>query len=217
VAPRQVLFLASNQLAEIARSAASGSADGKRSELVAILFAAAWFEGSINEAIHDLLTGHYHESDRIKAISIAAQAAGLDDRYARVERKLRVLCAAATGQTLDEKSEPWHTVLLLFQLRNWIVHLRPEIMEVREGREDEPSSLVSTQVHRFVQALRDVGAIKEIPTGRMVPIAMAVQMPGVGAWAYRVAREGLRTVDTWLPERHRKLASDMLAPPLPGA
>jgi hypothetical protein len=147
-------------------------------------------------------------------IRLAARAAGLDERFAKWERKLTVLCAAATTQALALDSAPWPSVTLMFQLRNWIMHMRPEVLNVREGRDDEPSSLVSTQVHAFVDALFRLGAIKEIPAGTMVPVTQATQIPGVGRWAYRAAYEGLKVVDTWLPMRSRKLAESHRHPDL---
>lgn len=208
ISPTQVHFLASNQLKQIAGKAADSSDSSSDSCLVAILFSAAWFEASLNEAILDLFDRGMREStgNHMEHIRVMAKAAGIDNKYAKLETKVRVLCAAATKESLVDDVEPWVSVFLLFQLRNWIMHLRPELLSVREGTDQEASSLVSTQVHDFVLALRQVGAIKEIPQGRMVSVTQAIQFPGVGQWAYRSAYEGLRAVDTWLPHRYRPLA-----------
>lgn len=206
--PTHVHFLASEQLKQIAGKAANASESDSDSCLVAILFSAAWFEASLNEAILDLFERGMRENagDHVEHVRVTAKAAGIDDKYAKLDRKIRVLCAAATKQPLPDTAEPWVSVFLLFQLRNWIMHLRPELLSVREGTDHEPSSLVSTQVHDFVLALHKVGAIKEIPQGRMVPVTHASQLPGVGQWAYRTAYAGLRSIDAWLPQRYRPLA-----------
>jgi hypothetical protein len=95
-----------------------------------------------------------------------------------------------------------------------MVHLRPERLQVRAGREDEPSSLVSTQVHNLVTDLLTAGAIKEIPPGHMVPVALATGLSGVGPWAYAAAYSGLEAVDSWLPEKHWQHAPSYRAPKL---
>lgn len=200
------MFLASNTLSNIAFKAAKASYTDADSNLVALLFSAAWFEASLNEAISDLLEGtHREETEKLRRIRLAVIAAGLGDRIISVERKLRVLCTAATDASMEGRGPPWHEILLLFRLRNWTVHLRPERLNVRLGTGDEPSSLVSTQVHELITELLAVGAIAEVPKGRMVPVALAARLAGVGAWAYRSSFQGLCVIDNWLPERYRSL------------
>jgi len=212
-APTHALFLASNQLSDIARNAASESRVKPYSSLVAILFSAAWLEAGINEAIQDLVDGSVREqTEHVLAVRLAVQAAGLDERFVSLDRKLRVLCAAATKKTFEDSMEPWPGVSVLMQLRNWMVHLRPERLNVREGTEHEPSSMVSTQVHSIVSSLVRVGAIKEVPQGVMVPVTQAAQLPGVGEWAYRVAYLGLHAIDEWMPERYHRLVEAYQAP-----
>ena len=214
--PLQALFLASNQLSEIARKAAGESRVDHQASLIAILFSAAWLEAGINEAIQDVLGGRMRDDTaRIQAVRLAARAAGLDERFVSLDRKLRVLCAAATGEELDETAEPWSGIGVLVQLRNWMVHLRPELLNVRQGEDHESSSLVSTQVHQIVSSLVKVGAIKEVPRGFMVPVTTAAQLPGVGEWAYRVAYLGLDATDKWLPERFHRLVEQHQAPAPP--
>ncbi len=213
--PSEVLFLASNTLNDIAFRFAKASKTDQDSNWVSILFSAAWFEGSVNEVIYQLIETSFGDgSARVKAIRLAARAAAIGDRFVPIERKLRVLLAAANGVELDDSSLPWRDVLLLFRLRNWMVHLRPERLKVRAGREDEPSSLVSTQVHNLVTDLLTAGAIKEIPPGHMVPVALATGLSGVGPWAYAAAYSGLEAVDSWLPEKHWQHAPSYRAPKL---
>jgi hypothetical protein len=211
--PSHALFLASNTLNDIAFNAARASKTDQDTNLVAILFSAAWFEGSVNEVIYELVeTDLGDDSKHLKPIKLAARAAAIGERSVPMERKLKVLCAAATGGLLDETLATWRDVLLLFRLRNWTVHLRPERLKVRAGTEDEPSSLVSTHVHDLVADLLAAGAIAEIPAGQMVPVALATRLSGVGSWAYRAGYAGLEAVDTWFPERHWKLAQPHRAP-----
>ena len=214
-APTEALFLSSNVLSDIAFEAAYQVPAKPNGSLVAVLFSAAWFEASLNEALEALAGRQHREStSRLEQIRLAADAVGLRERHASVDRKLRVLCAAATSESLPDDRPPWSDVLLLFRLRNWIVHLRPERLKVRTGRDDEPSSLVSTDVHELVTGLVSAGAIASVPSGHMVPVTTALQLPGVATWAYRAAYGGLMAVDAWLPERYRPIAAAHRSPPL---
>ena len=195
----QAMFLGSNIIGDIAWKAVAASADDLDQHLVALLLSAAWFEACLNEVSHELTEPIDLEatSDQLKKIRVSVQAAGVGERQISVERRLRVLAAALVSKPLAVDEAPWYEMLLLFRLRNWIVHLRPEKMNVRPGRDDEPSSLVSTQVHELVTALLKVGAINAIPQGHMVPLAMAIRMPVVGPWAYRAAYNGLLELEKW--------------------
>ena len=198
------LFLVSNTLSKVALRAAQRSAKDADDNLVAILFSAAYFEGTLNEVLQRIIDGdHSNLPANYDKIRLAAAAAGLGDRFANIERKVRVLAAASAGCAVDTDKTPWKELFLLFRLRNWMVHLRPERMNVRTGRPDEPSSLVSTSVHALVNDLLEVGAISSVPEGRMVPVMLATRLNGVGPWAYKAAYGALEELAMWLPELNR--------------
>jgi hypothetical protein len=166
---------------------------------VAALFSAAWIEASLNEIVHKLsVTSEGTVDSRVLTARRTVIAIDLfDSKSASVETKLNILCATTTDHQLDWGSQPWQRLSLLVQLRNWLLHLRPERMKVRPGLEDEASSLVSSEVHKLVSALRDSGAIREIPTGYLVPVLTAAVLPGVGVWSYKVAYDTLDAVSVW--------------------
>lgn len=204
--PTHALFHGSNILSGVAFNAAERSLNDPDASLVALLFSAAWFEASLNEAIDDLLWAEVPQQTLGRSrVRLAIQAAGADQRHVSTERRIRIICAAATEATLDPEMEPWRSVLLLFRLRNWLVHLRPERLSVRVGGVDEPSSLVSTRVHELVVDLQRVGAVAALPQGTMVPVTAAIQLPGVARWAYSAAYAGVEVLDVWLPQRFRPL------------
>jgi len=206
-------FLASNVLSGIAFKAAQRGAADSDQNLIAVLFSAAWFESCLNEVLSDLLERPTGQSDdRIQRIRLSAEAAGLGERMVPLERRLRVLAAAAMGESLPADRAPWRDVFLLFRLRNWMLHLRPEHMSVRPGRPDEPSSLVSLSVHQLVRDLHDAGAIASIPEGRLVPVVVAASLDGVGRWAYRSAYGGLEGLVAWLPGWNHRLLADHQPP-----
>src|SRR3989442_1354562 len=78
----------------------------------------------------------------------------------------------------------------------------------RASKADQDTNLVAI----LFSAAWFAGAIAEIPRGRMVPVALAAQLSGVGMWAYRAAFSGLEAVDAWFPERSWKLAQAHRAP-----
>src|SRR5690606_33955130 len=109
--PTHALFLASNTLLDIAFKAAQSSRQDANSNLVALLFSAAWFEASLNEAIYDLLERpELESSEQLHRIRLAADAAGLKERHVPIERRIRVLCAASTHGRLDVATPPWRDV-----------------------------------------------------------------------------------------------------------
>ncbi len=197
----EATFFSTNILATIAFNAAERSLANRDDNLVAALFSATWVEASVNELVHKLTaTDEKHLDTQLIEAKRTVTAVNLfDRRSASLRTKLNVLCATTAHRQIDWGTEPWQRLALLIQLRNWLVHLRPERMKVRPGVEGEPSSLVSQQVHELVRSLKNSGAIKEIPRGHLVPVAVAASLPGVGAWSYRVAYDTLAAVVTWHP------------------
>jgi len=195
----EAVFFSSNILSTIAYNAAKGSLTAPDDNVVSTLFSAAWVEASLNEILHDLtvkdealLDPQLHNAKRVVA------AANLfESRAASVELKLNVLCATAAQREIEWGSEPWQHLSLLLQVRNWLMHLRPERMKVRLGTEDEPSTLVSREVHKLVTGLKNAGAIPSIPEGRLVSVATAASLRGVGVWSYSVAYNTLAEVGAW--------------------
>jgi hypothetical protein len=196
----EATFFSTNILATIAFNAAERSLANPDDNLVAALFSAAWVEASLNELVHKLTATHEKDLDtRLIEAKRTVTAANLFDRKsASLKIKLNVLCATTAHRQIDWGSQPWQRLSLLIQVRNWLVHLRPERMKVRPGVEGEASSLVSREVHELVGALKNSGAI-EIPKGRLVPVAIAASLPGVGAWSYRTAYDTLAAVVAWHP------------------
>lgn len=216
VAAEKVNFLASNILSGIAFDAAARSASDPDQHLVAVLFSAAWLEASLNELLHYLIVPSPGRLPKnYVSARLAAEAAGLQSQYASVSTKLRVLCAAMTGAPLRADRRPWRSSLLLIEVRNSIVHMRPELMKVREGRAAEPSSLVSREPHRLVRSLRDVGAIKAIPKGRLVPLAIASSLPGMGCWSYATTHATMVVVANWFPEWRQRILMSHRTPAAP--
>jgi len=198
----EALFLGSNSLSSIAAAAAIQSASVPDEHIVAVFFSVAWLEASLNEIIHLLLRPErIADSPQYNRVAIAARAAKLDGRTASLDLKLQVLCAAATDDSLALGQAPWQHLTLLLDLRNAIVHLRPERVKVRRGQDDEPSSLVTDQdqANDIIKRLLSAGALDSFPQGYMVPILTAAQRPTIGRWSYATVYRVLEQVAEWLP------------------
>src|SRR2546422_785918 len=103
----QALFLATNTLGDIAFNAVNASQTDRDQNIVSILFSAAWFEASLNEALYDILERDVHDrTERLARVALAAKAAGIDGKMVSIERRLRVLAAAATGKPLGNTVPP---------------------------------------------------------------------------------------------------------------
>jgi hypothetical protein len=201
----KAIFISTNILSGIAhKAAAAGDAD---KNIVAALFSAAWVEAAVNELIHHLVTEDETAMDpALKEARRAAVAANLlESHSASIELKLRLLCATLTGKQLELGHQPWQRMFLLFELRNWLVHLRPEAMDVRPGRDDEPSMIVSSSVHKLVRALKASKAFARIPAGHLVPVVIAAGLPGVGRWSYATAYNTLEGIAKWYPRWKSRL------------
>lgn len=203
----EAVFFPANILARVAFEAVARSSQTPDDNFVAILFSAAWVEAALNEITYDVTRIPEADLDPLlleaKRSVIAADL--FESRSASVELKLRTLCAARTQRQLSVGVQPWQNLLLLLDLRNWLVHSRPEKMSVRVGTDDEPSTIVSKEVHKLVRRLKSSGAIDRIPEGRIVPVVTAATLPGVGSWSYKTAYDSLAAVAKWHPPWRRDL------------
>jgi hypothetical protein len=203
----QAIFLSTSVISGIAATAAGRGNVDPDQNIIAALFSAAWLEAALNELMYELIRRDegelYPELREARRAAIAADL--FESQSASIELKLRLLCATVTGHQLNFGRQPWQDVSLLLSLRNWLVHLRPELMKIRQGTDEEPSTIVSRDVHKLVKALRAAKAIAEIPPGRLVPVVIAAGLPGVGRWSYTTAYRALDAVAKWHPGWSKRL------------
>ncbi len=184
-------------LGRIAHNAAVGSTVNSDNGPIALLFSAAFVEALMNEYLHDLARRKDADDEPLEAL---ARAAGLHDRFTPLDRKFKVLKLGASSDPLDFGSGAFQRMALLLELRNWLVHLRPEQLNLVENLEDPGDLLVNVDHHKLVSQLVNCGALKELPEKRMFPLATAVCMPEVAVWCYNTAYAVVVETAKWLPQ-----------------
>jgi len=140
----------SNRLFLLAAESISDIAQNNRSHEVPILLSAISVEAFVNEI--PIIAQENREYPFLKML--------LDDEAERNSTlfKIQIIHFAFTGKQLDKGSRPFQDVQLLFELRNMIVHLKPEAIQFSSDIEDgEPIQKKSKIVSSFISR----GIIKE--------------------------------------------------------
>ena len=151
--PIQTVFLESNFLSGIAPKAADRSIDDPDQALVAVIFSCAWLESAVNEIMYDLENiPDSHLPTGYPSTAALARESGLFEDRAAFERKVRILGLARTGHPIDFGLEPFQSLGVLLRIRNWLVHLKPEVVTMK----DEPNQqgqLAAEEDHRLARDL----------------------------------------------------------------
>ena len=212
--PKEIQFLGSNIISDVAWNSIAASDNDPHQSLVGVLFSCAWIESVINELLLALASDKTGDS-RIAAL---AKAADLYDQKAPLRRKLSVLGAAATGREIDFGRVPLQDFGLLMDLRNWIVHLRPETVKVKPNPSETGTSLINEEYHTLINRLAERGVIpKPDPNFLYSVVTTAAAAPNVAAWSYRTAYELLEEVSKWLPSWRSRILLGHKHPPERGA
>jgi hypothetical protein len=191
-------FLSSNQLAWIAGKAARAAGSEPDQAIVAVFFSCAYVEAVLNELLHHVRD---RDDDPYPYILQVAKAAGLYERSASLERKLRVLCLAATHGPAPFDRKPLQDFDLLIELRNWVTHLRPEELSVAEGPPEARSSIIQVEYQALATRLVTQQVVSSLPDDYLVPVISCNQATwsrGLGLpYGIRYPRRS-RDLDAWL-------------------
>jgi hypothetical protein len=193
------VWLSAEQLEKVAIEAIAGSA--KSSGIVAVVFAAASVEAMLNEALH--LLG---DTDRDVSTRRMLHFAAIVENEQRGTRtwgiwdKVRAM-ASAHFDTKDPDiwlSEPFREFGVLINLRNAIMHLKPELLIVVVDRGDETYSRSEPAASRlFTQVCTLAGVDSNSTDGRHVPLVTLAMDKRVGQWAIQVARGTINALRAW--------------------
>ena len=188
-------FLGSNLLAHVAKEAVDLARTKPNQSLVAIIFSSAFLEALLNDYLEDLI-----ESTRedLRLIKNVADSAGLHERMP-MRRKIAVLKAAATGEPTDFGTAPLQRLGLLTHMRNWLVHMRPEMVDLMENPHDTGDVMVNADDHKIITQLVSFQVIPKPKGDRMYTVAQARFTPEAAEWSYRTAYDTATHIGTWLP------------------
>jgi hypothetical protein len=168
---------ASVQLIQIARDSVRASQTNTLSAITGIAFSAFTLEAIVNELLDRIRDSSMNTGDaEIAKISAVAHAAGLYEQRGGTEQRIRVLMAALVGA---DPSTPPHWYLeykLLIQVRNFIVHTRPESRS--QGNDGD------WPVHRILKELANRKIVRVPRTPEFSAAMNELQNYNVAKWAF---------------------------------
>jgi hypothetical protein len=176
----------SGRLFGLARKAAEVSISEPGSAVAALVLSTTAFEAFVNDLI-DLVSYRWSDEDPWELSAFAFLAEGLDARRAPLDSKLELAFYLFSHRRLERGHQPFQDWQLLFELRNQVVHKRPE-----RAPWPIPGDAPAPNPHGLVQRLADRKIISP-PMGADAPFLLQyLEAPLVATWAVEtVSRMGL--------------------------
>lgn len=162
--------------------------------LTAILLSAVSFECFLNEfeSIADDLIGPTDSSQLQLLRDILSD---LEKGKAHIRTKVKAIHFFITLQRLDFGQPPYQDLLILIEIRNALVHRKPEKFEIEinnPGKKYEP--------HRLVKFLADRKIIKRPPNSNPSLFSEILMKPEVAKWAYDTAALVIKDICIKIPK-----------------
>jgi hypothetical protein len=116
---------------------------GERSALVSVVFAAVSLEAFLNELIGLSQDYHSYFDDQPAVVSSFAQLMpDLEKIQGSVETRFNLAHWLLTGHPYDKASQPYQDFRLLFQVRNDLMHFKPDPL-VEEGETKATPTIIA--------------------------------------------------------------------------
>lgn len=203
------LFGISQRAAEQSASTIPGPND---SPIIATLFAAAALEGFVNELIEWAVLERERTATRKAresfasvqddfAVSLAMCLSTAEELRAKTEYKIQKISFMSTRKTMDKGGQPFQDYKLLFDLRDSIVHLKPEYFEIGTD-----SKIGHSKHSKLVERLRQRKipiSVQSVDLDRLSWLEQ-ISVPEVGKWAYNAAYFMTQHLVTELPDGQLK-------------
>jgi hypothetical protein len=187
--PQRATILSAGLLFAAAREASEEDGFGAYGPLIALIFSAAAIEGFVNELIHEFKLQDV-PNERTKALSVICSE--IDERNASVSLKIQVIASGLQGKPFDPGAQPFQDFALLMRIRNLLMHMRPQVLELGEDSEPiEHESIVRALAGRGVVTLSS-----SPPNWSTIGI---LSTPSVARWAYRTAVDIVEAFTKILP------------------
>lgn len=167
---------------------------GSRNAIVAIVFCAITLEGFINELV---ATARLPVQDQPEAVkSFAELGMEFDTLRASTEGKFHLARIVFTGQAWDRGAFPYQDFQLLIDLRDALVHHKPELWEGR------------FRPHRVLEKLRskNITAITEWEQ----PLSTMVSTRAAARWACNTAISMIQATLDVVPASHMKRTTQLI-------
>ena len=179
----------------VARRAYERSVADSSEAMPSIILSTVAFECFVNETIESLSNESYREP----GVNLSVAASWLEfveSKKGSTLEKLEAFHLAFKGKKADRGSSPYQDISLLYQLRNELVHRKPEPF----GDWDPNNKEKTYEPHRFVRLLSQKGIVTT-PPAHLPPIwSQFVLHDRTAKWAFNTAVSGVRYVQSLLPE-----------------
>lgn len=192
-----VTLYSSGSFFNLAKRACERSKIDSTESIVALVFSAMSIEVLLNEIV-EIASSQVRSIDQPEEVSMFAMVlSDLEKQRAQIDLKIQVGYYILTRRRLDKGSLPYQDFDLLIDIRNALVHKKPEKFEL----------LLSTPIpdrkykpHNFVKRLADrkvipLPAVYEPPDWQMY-----VSCPEVADWSYYTALQMAKLLVSLFPE-----------------
>lgn len=179
----------------VARRAYESSIADSSEAMPSIILSTVALECFVNETIERLSKEHIREPDKNLAL-VASWLEFVESKKGSTLEKLAAFHLAFTGQKADRGQQPYQDLSLLYQLRNDLVHRKPEPF----GDWDPNDKERTYEPHKFVRMLAQRGIVT-MPPPHLPPIwSQFVLHDRTAKWAFNTAVAGVKYVVSLLPE-----------------
>jgi hypothetical protein len=191
----------SGRLLDIARKASSREPADPDSSLVATLFSAFGAEAWINELLYRVRTSRPEECvGNLAQLQPLIRAARLEERATGTITKYDVIGASLALETWDRGVQPFQDFDLLLEVRNFIVHQKPEATFIDVYQDaDARFMLVQPKLGGIAERLVSRGIVDRPLTSALTPALALVQRSEVGIWAYAASCQFIVSMVRLLP------------------
>lgn len=188
------MLYASGHVFLLARRAYDRAVQDSYESMTAIILAAVAFESFLNEIVHRFST----EITRGELPILNRVGDWLDIvelKRPNILERIEVLHLALAASKIDRGSQPYQDLALLYQLRNVLVHRKPESY----GNWNPDDADRTYEPHRLVKSLASRGII-ELPSPTAPPLwGPFVVNRQTSKWAFNTAVDGVHFLAGLLP------------------
>lgn len=178
----------------VARRAYERSIVDSSEAMPSIILSTVALECFVNETIERLSKNIFHESEQI--IQTANWLEFVEAKKGSTLDKFETFHLALTGTKIKRGESPYKDLSLLYQLRNNLVHRKPEPF----GDWDPNDSEKTYEPHKFVRLLAEKNIVS-IPPPNMPPIwSPFILHDRTAKWAFNSAVTGVKYIVSLLPE-----------------
>ena len=179
----------------IARRAHERSKNDDSEAMPAIVLSTVALECFVNETIHRVSNGYGREP--VEVYSKATDWLDfIESKRSSTLEKIEALHLAFKSTKINRGAQPYQNLMLLYQLRNELVHRKPEGF----GNWDPSDHDREYKPHKFVSALASEGVI-DLPPPKAPPVwGQFVLKEKTAKWAFNTAVSGVHFIVNLLPD-----------------